>query len=508
MTVSQTTFQEEIRMWWDYPPEDSVAVMKPRIFMKQLYSMIIRTGFCLTSIGCLAEEDGKPLAYRHYQQYCASCHGADFRGGNSGSLSDGKWLYGSRVQEHVNNTKNGLVSVGMPAYVGILSDREIRDIIEYCISLEGTLGLPKHELPTEIRTLDYVLKVEEIVPASSGLKTPWAIDFYSPDKFLLTERDGRLRVFENGQLHPQAVQGVPEVIAAGQGGMLDVTMDPRVGENGWVYLSYSHLLGSDPAGPAMTRIVRGKVVEGHWKEEQVLFAAPHETYDTTRHHYGCRIAFDSQGHLYFTIGDRGRGDKAQDLSQPNGKVHRIWPDGTIPDDNPFLDRKEALPSIYSYGHRNPQGLAVQPGSDTVWVTEHGPMGGDELNLVQKGGNYGWPVVSFGRNYNGTVLTTQRYGEGFEPPVWYWRPSTAVCGLVVCTGGMFPYWQGHLLSGNLRNQDVRRLEIANQRVIHEEIIFQSHGRVRDVAVAPDGSIHLVLNQPDRVVRLSYLQDTPY
>ncbi len=476
--------------------------------IKKFSPLIIPTLIFLTSIAFAAEAEEKPTAFRHYQQYCASCHGADFRGGNAGSLSDGKWLYGSRVQEHVNNTKNGLTTVGMPAFVGILSDREIRDILEYCISLEGTLGLPKNELPAEIRTLDYVLKVEELIPESSGLKTPWAIDFYNKDKFLLTERDGRLRVFEQGKLDPQPVQGTPKVIAAGQGGLLDVTVDPKVQENGWVYLAYSHLLGDDPAGPAMTRIVRGKVQEGHWKEEQVLFEAPQDTYRTTRHHYGSRIGFDSQGHLFFTVGDRGHGNDAQDLSKPNGKVHRIWPDGTIPEDNPFLGRKEALPSIYSYGHRNPQGLAVQPGTEAIWVTEHGPMGGDELNLVLKGKNYGWPVVSFGRNYDGTVFTTQRYGAEFEPPVWYWRPSTAVCGLAVCSGEMFPYWKGHLLCGNLRNQDVRLLEIVNQRMIHEEIIFQSHGRVRDVAVAPDGSIYVVLNQPDRVVRLSYWRDTPY
>ncbi len=443
-----------------------------------------------------------------YQQYCAACHGVDYKGGKASSLADGLWSYGSKLNHHRRNVRNGIAVKGMPAFVNLLSNAEIEAILKHAISLEGTLDLPgARPLPKTVRTLDYILKVEEVIPESKGLKTPWSIDFISSDTWLITEKPGRLRLYDKGQLVRKPVAEFANLETSNQGGLLDVRVDPHYKKNGWVYLSLSHTLGDKGKQPAMTKVVRGQIKKGAWHKQQTVFEAPHNTYRSAHQHYGSRIDFDSKGHLYFTVGDRGSGKTSQDLSLPNGKVHRVYPDGKIPPDNPFLNNPKALPSIYSYGHRNPQGFAVKS-DDSLWSSEHGPMGGDELNVVLKGANYGWNLLSFGREYSGKVLTETRFAEGFEAPTWVWRPSTGVCGIDFYEGKQFPYWQNHLLVGALKDQDLRLLHIDKKRVINEEILFSGHGRVRDVSVGPDGAIYLVLNQPDRIVRLSYESDTPY
>ena len=251
----------------------------------------------------------------------------------------------------------------------------------------------------------------------------------------------------------------------------------------------------------MTRIVRGHIKENAWVDEQVVYEAPPQSYRTTRHHYGCRIVFDPQGYLYFGIGERGIDADAQDLGRPNGKIHRIHRDGTIPKDNPFVGRQGTLASIFSYGHRNPQGLAVHPQTGRVWETEHGPMGGDELNLITPGLNYGWPEVTYGLNYNGAVISKFRRKPGMEVPNLYWVPSPALCGLDFYRGKLFPEWNNRLLVGALRYEQVELLDIEQNRVIHQETILKNAGRVRDVACGPDGAIYVVLNRPDIILRLT-------
>jgi len=287
---------------------------------------------------------------------------------------------------------------------------------------------------------------------------------------------------------------------------MDVNIDPQYGENGWIYLSYSHSLEAAQDGqrpPAMTRLVRGKIRDMEWVDEEVIYEAPHESYRTTRHHYGNRIVFDQKGYLYFSIGDRGAQDQAQDPQRPNGKIHRIFPDGSVPKDNPF--RETGLPTLYTLGNRNPQGLSVHPATDEVWAAEHGPLGGDELNLIRKGVNYGWPVITYGSNYNGTPVSDVTRKEGYAQPALYWKPSTAVCPIEFYQGEAFPKWKNKLLVGALKFEDVRLLDIEQDRVMHQEVILKNYGRVRDIGLDPAGNIYVVVNKPDRVIKLSALAE---
>lgn len=357
-------------------------------------------------------------------------------------------------------------------------------------------------MPDQAETLDYMLQIEPFV---EGLENPWGIDFIDAQTALVTEQPGDVHLVENGQLRAEPIAGIPEALYAGQGGMLDVAVDPNYAENGWIYLAYSHAIGEGDDRPAMTRIVRGRLSDNTWTDEELLFEAPHETYRTTRRHYGSRIVFSPEGHLYFSIGDRGMKEQAQDLSLPNGKIHRIHRDGSIPQDNPFINQDGALPSIFSYGHRNPQGVAVHPETGEVWAVEHGPRGGDELNRVVAGQNYGWPEITYGINYDGTIITGDRAKEGMEQPVLYWRPSIAVSGLDFYSGEAFPYWRNHLLVGALRDQEVRLLSLAGDRVQHQEVILKDAGRVREAVTGPDGAIYVVLNAPPMVLRLSHMRD---
>jgi len=249
----------------------------------------------------------------------------------------------------------------------------------------------------------------------------------------------------------------------------------------------------------MTKIIRAKVVENALTNVQTVFEAKPEDYVNTRFHFGSRITFDAAGHLYFSIGDRGKKEQSQDITKPNGKIHRVNRDGTIPDDNPFIDNPEAYASIYSYGNRNPQGLVIHPDTDVLWQTEHGPKGGDELNVIKSGVNYGWPEISYGRNYSGTVLTPYTAKPGMAQPTSQWTPSIAVCGLDVYRGNMFPEWQGRLLAGALVYEQVRLISVDGETYQEEAVILSDQGRVRDVTSGPDGAIYVAL--PDKIIRLT-------
>ncbi len=452
-----------------------------------------------------AGEEGLSEGRRLYMANCSSCHGERLQGGNAQSLVDGIWQFGAGRGYIFRNVKYGVPHLGMPSYEATLSDRQINQIIDFLHDAEKEAGAKPPEPPTQLETLDYFIKVDIF---AEGLEVPWSIDFPDEKHALITERPGRLRLVEDGKLDPNPIAGTPEVLSEGQGGLLDVAIDPEYDDNGWIYLSYSHALEAQPGQDrpsAMTRIVRGHIKDHAWVDQQVIYEAPHESYRTTRHHYGCRIVFDPAGYLYFGIGERGAGEQAQDLSRPNGKIHRIYRDGRIPPDNPFVDRADALDSIYCYGVRNPQGMAVHPVTGRVWETEHGPMGGDELNLIAPGLNFGWPEVTYGLNYNGAVISPFTKKPGMTVPIYYWKPSPALCGLDFYRGSKFPKWQNHLLVGALKYEQVELLDIEADRVLHKETILKNAGRVRDVACGPDGLIYVVLNNPGTVLRLSPIRE---
>lgn len=449
-----------------------------------------------------------PNAAALYQQHCAQCHGVNLEGGNAQSMLNGIWQFGDEAGYISRNIKHGITHLGMPAYEAVLSDREIRALTDYLLSAEREAGVEKPPPPDMVHTLDYEVKVEVW---AEGLAIPWDIAFPDADTALITERPGGVRVVRSGELLPAPIAGTPEALHEGQGGMLAVAVDPEYAENGWIYLAYTHALspGEGRRSPlAMTRLVRGRVADHRWVDEEVVYEAPHETYLPTRLHYGCRIVFDAEGYLYFAIGERGIQDHAQDLSRPNGKVHRIHRDGRVPEDNPFVGRADALPTIWSYGNRNPQGLAFHPETGLLWSSEHGPMGGDELNVIRPGRNYGWPVVTYGRNYNGTIVTDLRRKDGMEEPAWHWTPSTAVCGIDFYRGDEFPLWRNALMVGALKYEQVGLMTVVEDRVIHEEVILKNIGRVRHVVPGPDGAVYVVTNNPDQVLRLTRLRDRTY
>lgn len=448
--------------------------------------------------------EGPGRAY--YAQHCATCHGQDMEGGLASSLLDGEWAFGGTRDEIFRSIHDGVEHLGMPAYGDSLDDEQIHLIIDAMLGEDGAEGEEEASArdasqPDDIvKTLDYEVAVERWV---DNLSIPWGIAFLDDRRALVTERPGPLRLVVDGELHPDPIADTPSVVAEGQGGMMAVSIDPEFEDNGWIYLGYSHGRSSGGRVVSNTRIVRGRIADHRWVDQEVVYEAPEDSYSHRRQHFGVRIVFDAEGHLYFPIGDRGVPADALRLDSPNGKIHRIHRDGSIPRDNPFLDEPDALPSIYAYGVRNPQGLAIHPLTGDLWEAEHGPRGGDEINIIRAGANYGWPEVTHGINYNGSVITRERARPGVENPVWMWRPSTAVCAIDFYTGNQFPFWRNHLLATALRNETLRLLKIRDDRVIHEEILLADRGRIRDVQTGPDGAIYLLMNSPDEILRLTSL-----
>lgn len=330
---------------------------------------------------------------------------------------------------------------------------------------------------------------------ATGLEFPWGMAFLPDGRLLVTERNGTVRIVDTAGTVSDPLGGVPEVRASGQGGLLDVALHPDYAANGWIYLTYSDLHD----GRGMTALMRAKLDGSTLVDQEVLYRADNQFYTSRGQHFGSRIVFDGEGYVYFSVGDRGDRDNAQNLGMPNGKVHRLHDDGRIPEDNPFVDTPDALPTIWSYGHRNQQGMAIHPATGEIWATEHGPRGGDELNHVRRGLNFGWPVITYGINYNGTSITDLTEKEGMEQPALQWTPSIAVCGIDFYQGNAFPDWQDDLLVTSLRYDNVRRVRINGSTAVDEEIIYEGD-RARDVQTGPDGYVYIALENPGEIVRL--------
>lgn len=439
-----------------------------------------------------------------FAQNCSACHGADLKGGQTDSLLDDHWIHGNGDDETLYRIiRDGDELNGMPPMKGDISDAEIRALVTFIREKAAQAKAAQTTFPRP--TDDKVVKTREqsfrLKTVVEGLATPWSVAWLPDGRMLVTELRGALRVVENGALKPVPVAGTPRVRAIGQGGLMTVALHPGYATNGWIYLSFSDP-GDSPTNSdlAMTSIVRGKLKDNQWTDEQLIWRAPQWSFRQGGIHFGSRIVFDDAGHIFFTHGERGQSNDAQDITRPNGKVHRVFDDGRIPQDNPFVGVSNAIPSIWSFGHRNPQGLDRHPVTGEIWETEHGPRGGDELNFIQKGHNYGWPVITYGMNYNGTPITALTAKEGMDQPAVYWTPSIAVCAANFYRGDQFPRWKNQLFVTALAQEELRRVIIEGHRVVDQEIIFKQIGRVRDVATGPDGFLYVVLNKPDKVVRL--------
>lgn len=339
----------------------------------------------------------------------------------------------------------------------------------------------------QYKSADYDYELTQI---AEGLENVWSMAFLPGGDIVVTERPGRLRIIRDGALLSGEVEGLPEVYARGQGGLLDVVPHPDFANNRLLYLSYSKPQGGTAS---TTAIIRGRFENDRLSDVEELFEAVSEG----RGHYGSRLAFDGDGYLFFSVGDRQAspsGDlenhPAQDRSNHHGTINRIHDDGRIPADNPFVGEAGVQPSIWSYGHRNPQGLAFHPETGDLWSTEHGPQGGDEFNLILPGRNYGWPVIGYGVNYrSGSAIHDATHRDGMEQPKHFWVPSIGTSGLAFYSGDIFPEWKGDAFAGGLAGAQIARLELDGQSVSLEETLVQGVGRVRDVRQGPDGHLYI-------------------
>ena len=452
-------------------------------------------------------EEAYQRNHRQYQLLCANCHGADRNGGLGGSLVPGNWRRGGTAEEILKSIKIGYPEAGMPGFGALLPDAEVRELVAYLQEAprrpmsepaRKTAGSPARDLSAAGET--FVLE-----DVATGLETPWGIAWLPDGRMLVTERPGRLRILGTDGRMSAPVAGTPAVFAKGQGGLMDVAVHPNHAQNGWIYLSYAQPRPGGGGEAGFTAIVRGKIVDGRWVEQQMIFEVPAALHSGSGRHYGSRLVFDGAGFLFFGIGDRGADGTAQNLAHPAGKIHRLHDDGRVPADNPFAGRAEVWPSVWAYGVRNPHGLVRDGVTGRLWETEHGPRGGDEFNRIEAGKNYGWAAVSRGKNYNYMPVKWVRSRPDVVEPLLDWTPSIGASGLAFYNASAFPGWRGSFLAGGLVGERVDQIVVSADGSARRETILKDRGRVRDVRVGPDGFVYLALNdrrdeKAGRIVRL--------
>lgn len=425
----------------------------------------------------------------NFLKYCAGCHGTQME-----RFAGNTWEAFKAGNDLTPVIKNGLPELGMPSFDKAFSDAEMKAISNYILTeIKGRKQAPvAAKFPAVIRSKHQAFRIDTV---AKGLDVPWGIAFLPDGDMLVTERSGQLFRFSGGKLKA-IISGVPEVYAQGQGGLMDIVLHPKYQQNGWIYISYSQKAPDGVGGN--TAIFRAKLKDNKLAEQQELFKAmPNSTRGV---HFGCRMVFDDQGYLFFSVGERGEMNNAQTLTNHCGKIHRIFDDGRIPPDNPFVNTPGAMPTIYSYGHRNPQGIDIHPVSRRIYNNEHGPRGGDEINLVGKGNNYGWPVITFGINYDGTIITKETAKAGMEQPVFQWTPSIGPSSMKFVTGNRYPGWKGDILSGSLSFKYLERVRLEGGKVTGQEKLLENAGRVRNVTISPDGYIYVAVENPGIIVKL--------
>lgn len=432
-----------------------------------------------------------------FKENCISCHQATI-----GKFINRDWKNGNAWNLVHNSIKSGHASIKEATYAQTLPDSAYEKLTDYILvsiekataeSLEEEIDLSGLIESEQLNfTLDTVVR---------GLEIPWGIAFLPDGEILVTDRNGKFYRQKEGQEKVE-IKGVPEVRTKGQAGLLDIEVHPDFANNQTIYLAFSKPRGEKEA---TTAVLKAKLDGDKLMDVTEIFEAL--PYSDKPYHYGSRLEFDKDGFLYITVGDRGTREKNPQTLENNhcGKIHRLNADGSIPADNPFVNTPEATASIWSYGHRNPQGLVFDKAKGIMWETEHAPRGGDEVNIVKKGLNYGWPIVSYGINYQGTRFTDLTEKEGMEQPVFYYLPSTGTCGLTLVTGDKYPNWKGDLLAGSLRYQYLSRLKMDGQKVVGEERLVENVGRLRAVEMGNDGHIYFSVESPGLVLRIKPVQE---
>jgi len=458
--------------------------------MKQVLFLTSISFLLLISCNNHAEQtEIQKQAAANYANYCAGCHGDQLQKFNKSA-----WMYGNDDTEIIKSIRDGREDIGMPAFGATFTDTELKALARYVKT-----GIPADKSTLQpagggiVESEVQKFFVDTIV---SGLDVPWGLEFLPNGDLLIADRSAKLYRFANKQL--QGISGLPEIMVKGQGGLLDLELHPDYETNGWLYLAYS-AYAKDNKTEGCTNIMRAKIEGNQLVSQEVIFNGSPDS--DKGHHWGCKLEFDKNGYLFFGVGDRGSHFvNPQNLDNHCGKIHRINDDGSIPNDNPFVNTAGAMPTIYSYGHRNPQGTCMNPETGEIWETEHGPRGGDELNIIQPGRNYGWPVICYGINYDGTVLTEMTAKEGMEQPVTYWVPSIAPCGMTFVKGDRYKNWKNNILVGSLRFMYLERIVLEGSKVTHQEKLLEGIGRVRNVEISPDGFIYVAIEKPGKIVKL--------
>ncbi len=436
----------------------------------------------------------------NYQTFCGGCHGEKMN-----AFVDRNWKHGKTREDLFKAIKTGYHDEGMPAFDSAFTQQELYGLCDYIIT--GIKNVDRYtgsEKPTSniFKTETLTIRLDTIL---KGLKCPWGMVFLPKKEILVTDKNGKLyHVKKDGST--SFVEGVPQVLYKSQGGLFDIALDPDFDHNQFVYLSYSKFKKEGTETFSTTAIVKARLENDKLLDGKDIFIAIPWSKSTI--HYGGRLQFGKDGYLYFSVGERGneKANPQQINGNDLGKIHRIKSDGSTPESNPFAGVAGANASIFSYGHRNPQGLTIKPNTNQLWDNEHGPRGGDEINTVESGKNYGWPIITYGINYNGKPMLpdTKTAKDGLEQPFHQWTPSIGPSGLLFVTGKKYKGWEGNLLTGALRFEYLNRSILKDNKVVKEEILFKNIGRVRNIVMGPDGYLYMSVESPGIVYRLTPLK----
>ena len=432
-------------------------------------------------------------AESNYKNLCGKCHGEKVD-----AFVDRTWKYGSTNENLYKSIKQGNSDKVMHSFEKILSDDEIVALSNYIAA--GITRLKRYsfgaaQTSNVFTSEEQTIKLDTIV---KGVGSPWSFAFLPSGEILMTDKSGKIyRVGKDKSMN--LISGTPEVLAEGQGGLLDIILHPNFKKNQLIYFSYSAVKREDGTKLGTTAIMRAKLNGDKLEDQKVIFEAL--PYSKTRHHYGSRLAFGKDGLLYFSVGERGNEKvNPQSLENDLGKIHRITDDGNVPADNPFVNTPGAKPTIFTYGNRNPQGLLFNNSTGQLLEHEHGPRGGDEINVIAPGKNYGWPVATYGINYDNKIISEKTAMEGIQQPLHYWLPSIAPSGMTFVEGDKYKAWKGDLMVGSLRFRYLNRCKMKDGKIVSEELLLKNVGRVRYVKMGPDGYLYIAVEAPGFIFRL--------